>query len=290
MIDIKIRSLSDDEKRCFFEFARNLPDRDFWGKKGYHLRGDFERFQSFFEYIAPFQPRLFLVAEEENKFVGFVVAAFNPEWISDLKERYGYNVEKRAYILGIAVVQRRRDVLKALTDEMTNYFSQKGIKVVEYPTLGDVCLTTGSGILTPENADALIMFREVGFKISECYYFMKLNLNAYKFTKEKPLKEGTFRFKERSIEIIEDNEVLGRISWSPIENGATDIDVYVTSIHRGKGFGTALMAKALNQLKNEGVRVIELGVDGNNLPALKLYRKFGFEVDETNFYIATFAK
>lgn len=203
MKDLIVRSLREDEKRRFFEFAESLPDRDFWGKKGSLLRGDFERFQKFFEYIKPFQLRCFLVAEEDNKLVGFVVAVYNPMWISDLKERYGYDVDKRAYILGIAFVQRRKDVLKVLTHELTNYFSKKEVKSVEYPTLGNVCLTTGTDVLTPENMDAFIMFREAGFKISECYYSMKLDLDSYKHNKEYPTEDGTFRFKERSIEIVQ---------------------------------------------------------------------------------------
>jgi len=285
MKDIIVRSLREDEKRRFFEFAGTLPERDFWGKKGSLLRGDFERFQKFFEYTKPFQPQCFLVAEEDNKLVGFVVAIYNPVWISDLTERYGYEVDKRAYILGIAFVQRRKDVLKALTHELTNCFSEKGVKSIEYPTLGNVCLTTGTDVLTPENVDAFIMFREAGFKISECYYSMKLDLDRYKHDKQYPIENGSFSFKERSIEIVQEDEVLGNITWDPVENRKTSIGIEVMRACRGKGFGTALMAEALYRLKTEGTKVVELGVDGNNLPALKLYRKFGFEVYRTHFYI-----
>lgn len=42
---------------------------------------------------------------------------------------------------------------------------------------------------------------------------------------------------------------------------------------------------ALHQIRTEGVKAIELGVDANNLPALKLYRRFGFDVCKTHFYI-----
>lgn len=285
MTDIVVRSLKEDEKRRFFEFTANLPDRDFWGKKSPLLREDFVRFQEFFEYIKPFQPRCFLVAEEDNKFVGFVVAVYNPAWTRDLMERYGYDVDRRAYILGIAFVQRRKDVLNALTCELTSYFSKKGVKSVEYPTLGNICLTTGTDVLTAENVDAFITFREAGFRISECYYSMKLDLDTYKHKKEYPIEEGSFHLKERSIEIVQQNGVLGKIMWDLVENWKTCIGVYVTPARRGRGLGTALMAEGLSRLKTDGVKVVELGVDGNNLPALKLYRKFGFEVYATHFYI-----
>jgi len=280
-----VRSLREDENRRFFRFAKSLPDRDFWGKKGRYLRGDFEMFQKFLDYINPFEPKCFLVAEEDHSFVGFVVAVYSPSWVGELKERYGYNVEKRAYILGIAVAKRRKDVLKALTDEMTNYFSYKGIESAEYPTLGNVCLTTATDVLTPDNVDALIMFREAGFKINECYYSMRLDLGIYENTKKNLARQGTFRSKERSIEIFQGNEVLGKVTWDPIFNGKTNIEIYVIPSRRGKGLGTALMAKALHHLKTDGVKIIELGVDGNNLRALKLYRKFGFTAHKTHFYI-----
>jgi ribosomal protein S18 acetylase RimI-like enzyme len=285
MKNVAVRFLKQDEKKRFFEFARALPDRDFWGRKGRLLREDYDRFRKFFDYIKPFQPKCFLVAEENGNLVGFVVAVYNAAWMSDLMERYGHDVDKRAYILGIAFVHRRKDVLKALTGELVNYFSKKGIKSVEYPTLGSICLTTGTDVLTPENVDALMMFREAGFKISECYYSMKLDLESYKCDKKCPIREGSFRFKERSIEIVEENEILGNIKWEPIEDGKTSIGINVAQAHRGRGFGTALMAEALRRLKTEGVKLIELGVDGNNLPALRLYRKFGFEPYATHFYI-----
>jgi len=280
-----VRSLRKDGNQRFFDFAKNLPDRDFWGKKGGFLRGDFEKFLKFLEYIEPFQPRCFLVAEEDNKLVGFVVAVYNPEWVSELSERFGHDVEKRAYILGIAFAQRRNDVLKALTAELTDYFYKNGIQSVEYPTLGNICLTTGTDVLTPENVDALIMFREAGFKISECYYSMKLDLDKYKYNQEHPIKEEAFRLKERSIEIVRENEVLGKITWDPIENEKTSIDIEVKRASRGKGLGTALIERALHLLKTKGIKQVELGVDGNNLAALKLYRKFGFQVCATHFYI-----
>jgi len=286
MKDMIVCPLKEDEKKRFFEFAKSLPDRDFWGKKGSLLRGDFGRFQKIFEYIKPFQPKCFLVAEEDDKFLGFVVAVYNPEWVNELRERYGHDVGKRAYILGIGVIQRRKDVLNRLTNELTDYFSKKEVESVEYPSLGNVCLTTASDVLIAKNLDALIMFREAGFKISECYYSMKLDLSTYRCEKTHPTEKGTFRLKKRSVEIFHDNEVLGRITWDPVQKEKTSINVFVARAHRGKGFGTILMAKVLDRLKKEGVRVLELGVDGNNLPALKLYRKFGFEVYETHFYIS----
>lgn len=285
MKNIIVCSLGDKETERFFRFAKNLPDKDFWGKKGRYLRGDFQRFQNFLDYIKPFDPKCFLVAEENNRFLGFIAAVYNPVWVNELRERYGYYVRKRAYILGIAAIQGRKDVFKALTDEMKTYFSTKEIEGAEYPTLGNICLTTGTDVLTSENLDSLIYFREAGFRISECYYSMKLDLSACKCKKEFSAKDVGFRFKRKRIEAFKGNEVLGKITWDPIKNEKTSIEIYVSQGYRGKGLGSALMAEALHKLKADEVKTIELGVDGNNLPALKLYRRFGFAVVKTHFYV-----
>jgi GNAT superfamily N-acetyltransferase len=277
-------SLKEDNPKQFFQFGKTLAETDFWGKKARYLRGDLERFQEFLDYMKPFKPKCFLVAKENDRFIGFIVAAYNPAWMAELRDRYGYGVEKRAYILGMAVVRRRVDVLKALTNEMMDYFSKEGVRVAEYPTLGNVCLTTGTDVLTSENVDSLILFREAGFKISECYYSMNLDLDSYRPETRSPVR-GAFRVEEGKIEILEKNRVLGKVTWNPVENDKTNIGMYVEPAYRGKGFGAALMAKALEKLKTDGAKVIELGVDGNNLPALKLYRKFGFTVFKTHFYI-----
>jgi hypothetical protein len=267
--DLIVHSLKADLHERFFEFAKTLPDRDFWGKKGRYLRGNLERFGKFLDYIKPFEPKCFLVAEESGRFVGFVVAVYNPCWVAELEERYGRYVEKRAYILGMVVIQRRIDVLKALTCEMMDCFSRKGIRTAEYPTLGNVCLTTGTEVLTCENADQLMLFREAGFKISECYYSMKLNLDAYQ-PERCSASERMFRVERGKIEILDGDRVLGWAMWDSVENAKTNIDIYVEPACRGKDVGRVLMEEALREPKSDGVKVVELGVDGNNLRALRL--------------------
>ena len=289
MKDLNLRPLRIDEHKRFFSFARSLPDNGFWGKKGRYLRGDYGKFKEFLGYIESFDPRCFLVAEEDKRLVGFIVAVYNPEWVRELSERYGHKVRKRAHILGIAVERGRQDVLAALTRKLMDWLHRRGILDAEYPTFGNVCLTTGTGILTPENLEALTMFREVGFRISDCYYSMKLNL-ARKQRSKPSIKEPTFHQRETSIEILDKNEVQGTIKWDPIEDGKTSMDVYIAPAYRGKGLGTTLLEKALQQLETEHVNEIELGVDGNNLPAIKLYRKFGFKVTKTHLYLIASAQ
>jgi GNAT superfamily N-acetyltransferase len=285
MEKIVVRPLRKNEKRRLYEFVKTLPERDLWGKKGRLLKEDLHSFQRFFTYIKPFHPKCFLVAEENNELAGFVVAVYNPQWIDELAARYGHDIEKRAHILGVAFTQRRNEILTALICRLSSFFSQKGVRSVEYPTLGNVCLTTATDVLTSENVDALMTFREAGFKISECYYSMKLDLDRYECDNKYLTNGNRFSFQKRSIEIVRENRVLGKVVWDAVKDGKTNIGICVKQIHRGKGLGTALIARALLRLKGSGVKTVELGVDGNNLPALKLYRKFGFEVYATHFYV-----
>lgn len=53
---------------------------------------------------------------------------------------------------------------------------------------------------------------------------------------------------------------------------------------RGKGFGTEALSLALDFLKGQGIRRLFLHVSGDNLPALKLYKKTGFQITEALSY------
>jgi ribosomal-protein-alanine N-acetyltransferase len=48
--------------------------------------------------------------------------------------------------------------------------------------------------------------------------------------------------------------------------------------YRGLGLGPRLVAEGLRLLAESGAPEIELSVEANNEGALRLYRKFGFEV------------
>ncbi len=55
--------------------------------------------------------------------------------------------------------------------------------------------------------------------------------------------------------------------------------VYVTPAHRGRGVGSLLMERALSDVrKKRGVVKVQLSVNPEFRPALRLYKKFGFEV------------
>lgn len=73
-----------------------------------------------------------------------------------------------------------------------------------------------------------------------------------------------------------DGEVVG-FHWTKIEHGIGE--VYVVGVDpsaHGGGLGTALTARGLQHLRDAGVPVVDLYVEGDNGPALTVYRRLGF--------------
>lgn len=54
------------------------------------------------------------------------------------------------------------------------------------------------------------------------------------------------------------------------------MDIIVTAIHRGRGFGTALMNSAKDWAKEHDCNFVNLDVLSNNTGAITLYKKLGF--------------
>jgi mycothiol synthase len=74
-----------------------------------------------------------------------------------------------------------------------------------------------------------------------------------------------------------DGRVIG-FHWTKIEDGVGE--VYVVGIDpdaQGGGLGTALTARGLRHMHEQGVPVVDLYVEGDNAPALKVYRNLGFQ-------------
>lgn len=53
---------------------------------------------------------------------------------------------------------------------------------------------------------------------------------------------------------------------------------------RGQGIGFLCLQKLLTELKSAGIQKVSLQVSGQNLPALSLYKKTGFQIKETLSY------
>lgn len=73
-----------------------------------------------------------------------------------------------------------------------------------------------------------------------------------------------------------DGTVVG-FHWTKVEDGRGE--VYVVGVdpsEQGSGLGTALTARGLQRLHESDVRTVDLYVEGDNDPALVVYRRLGF--------------
>jgi mycothiol synthase len=75
-----------------------------------------------------------------------------------------------------------------------------------------------------------------------------------------------------------DGTMLG-FHWMKLEPGSADGEVYVLGVDpaaSGRGLGRRLLAAGLDRMRLSGKRTASLYVEGDNGPALALYRRFGF--------------
>ncbi len=89
--------------------------------------------------------------------------------------------------------------------------------------------------------------------------------------------EGTLKLAIISGKII--GYIFYTWSDSPIKTKlkrALIYDLYVKPEFRNRGVGTALLYEAIDELKKKDVDFIQLTVISKNIPAIKLYKKFGF--------------
>jgi putative acetyltransferase len=85
---------------------------------------------------------------------------------------------------------------------------------------------------------------------------------------------------EASIVAVTPDEVIGSLGISreehPVTRHVASIGMMVHPNWRGRGVGSALMAKALEWARQMGVEKVALSVYPDNDAARALYRKFGF--------------
>lgn len=86
--------------------------------------------------------------------------------------------------------------------------------------------------------------------------------------------------------IEETNILIGFIIYSIIYERAEIVDIIIDDSFRGNGYGYTLLNKAIEIINNKNVLNITLEVNKNNLSAINLYKKVGFEIcaERKNYY------
>lgn len=93
--------------------------------------------------------------------------------------------------------------------------------------------------------------------------------------------EAWFRDDDLVVAVDADGRLVG-FDWVKAEAGSTTGEIYVLGVDpdtAGRGLGRRLLAAGLARLAERGMRRVDLYVEGDNVPALGLYRRTGFVAD-----------
>lgn len=83
-----------------------------------------------------------------------------------------------------------------------------------------------------------------------------------------------------------ENKILGFAGIKIILDEAEIMNIVTKKDYRNQGIGNLLLDKIILEVKNKGIRKINLEVNANNTIAIHLYEKFGFSKDgeRKNYY------
>ena len=73
------------------------------------------------------------------------------------------------------------------------------------------------------------------------------------------------------------NSIVGFAGIKTVLDEADIMNIVTKKDSRNSGIGSALFSSIINYAKSNNVKKITLEVNENNVPAIKLYKKFGFE-------------
>lgn len=86
----------------------------------------------------------------------------------------------------------------------------------------------------------------------------------------------------RFVAIVEDNiagwAALTAVSERCIYNGVAEVSVYVDDEYGGKGIGTALLQKLIDESEKNNIWTLQAGIFPENVASIKIHKKLGFRI------------
>lgn len=89
---------------------------------------------------------------------------------------------------------------------------------------------------------------------------------------------------KRPLWVIEDHThtIIGWLSFQsfygrPAYNATVEMSVYLDEQQRGKGYGKVVLAYAIEQAREIGIKTLLGFIFAHNEPSIRLFRHFGFE-------------
>lgn len=121
-------------------------------------------------------------------------------------------------------------------------------------------------------------------------YMIRLKFGKYLFRVRKAIFEVSLKFLltdafDPVILVAEkDKRIVGVINIIRINEWVWELqDIAVHLDFQSRGIGTKLMEEAIYYVKSKGGLRIYLGVRANNFSAIRLYKKFGFNIHDEGY-------
>jgi mycothiol synthase len=95
-------------------------------------------------------------------------------------------------------------------------------------------------------------------------------------------------FRADDFLVLRDDGAMIGYCWLKVEGGRGEF--YVVGVHpsrQGERLGSLLFEAGLDRMRERGIRLAHLYVEGDNAPALRLYRSRGFERDTIDIQYAS---
>jgi len=166
---------------------------------------------------------------------------------------------------------------EAFSDSIAFYFNNR-IKTNAIADIFNlVLLTEPNGFIIYEDNGQILGYICVVKNITRLWLNAFLTLSSFKWIIKWCLR--MYGFGIEPINKIIFNKLdffrFQKNNYSTIKSQILSIGVRKNA--RGKNIGTQLVEEGLNYLKSKGIKSVKLEVRPDNLPAIKLYKKFGFE-------------
>ena len=123
-------------------------------------------------------------------------------------------------------------------------------------------------------------------KVEESKEYSKIIGKKIKIPSKARLKKEFLGFVSKKNSYVyfveEKKEILAYMNFSIYKNIWSQCgyieDIFVLKEHRGKGLARGLIGELIKILRNKKIKQVILSVNVKNSPAIKLYKKLGFEI------------
>lgn len=180
------------------------------------------------------------------------------------------------------------DCLEGFYAELYGYVlpefrNQKIMSLLFDTLLNDYDDYTMTITIDPRNRNEMNIISHFGFECVRTEYLMKTDLQKFKPQKNTVLLKSIPTESGEKYLYIEDNKIIGSCIVDKINSSCACIhDVFINENDRNQGYGLILMTSILSHLNSDFHYAI-LHVTKENIAAVKLYNKLGFEVVESAF-------